>query len=132
MVQQKKLNEIPAVRWSVLAIVSFTMLGGYIITDVMAPLKPVLERELSWTSTEYGLFSGAFSWFNVFFLMIIFGGILLDKAGIRFTGMASCLVMLIGGVIKYAAIKGIEAMKNKELDVKSLQEYMAILNETKK
>ena len=32
----------------------------------------------------------------------------------------------------YAAIKGIEAMKNKELDVKSLQEYMAILNETKK
>lgn len=73
----------------------------------MAPLKPVLERELSWTSTEYGLFSGAFSWFNVFFLMIIFGGILLDKAGIRFTGMASCLVMLIGGAIKYAAIKGI-------------------------
>lgn len=107
MVQQKKLNEIAAVRWSVLAIVSFTMLGGYIITDVMAPLKPVLERELEWTSTEYGLFSGAFSWFNVFFLMIILGGILLDKAGIRFTGMAACFVMLVGGAIKYAAIKGL-------------------------
>lgn len=106
MAQRKKLDEIPAVRWSVLAIVSFTMLGGYMITDIMAPLKPVLERELGWSSTEYGLFSGAFSWFNVFFLMIIFGGIILDKAGIRFTGMASCLVMLIGGAIKYAAIKG--------------------------
>ena len=44
MVQQKKLNEIPAVRWSVLAIVSFTMLGGYIIPDVVAPLKPVLKE----------------------------------------------------------------------------------------
>lgn len=107
MAQQKKLNEIAAVRWSVLAIVSFTMLGGYIITDIMAPLKPVLERELSWTSTEYGLFSGAYSWFNVFFLMIIFGGILLDKAGIRLTGMLSCIVMLVGGAIKYAAIKGL-------------------------
>lgn len=107
MAQQRKIGEIAAVRWSVLAIVSFTMLGGYMITDIMSPLKPVLERELGWTSTEYGLFSGAYSWFNVFFLMIIFGGILLDKAGIRFTGMASCLVMLAGGALKYAAIKGL-------------------------
>ena len=41
-----------------------------------------------------------------------------------------CMITTIMGA--YAAIKGIEAMKNKELDVKSLQEYMAILNETKK
>ena len=50
---QKKLNDSKALRWSVLALVAFTMLCGYFLTDVMSPLKPMLEKELLWDSLDY-------------------------------------------------------------------------------
>ncbi len=103
---QKKLSDSKVARWTALAIVAFTMLCGYFLTDVMSPLKPMLEEELAWTSTDFGFFTSAYGWFNVFFLMLIFGGMILDKMGVRFTGMMSCILMLIGCAIKYAAVAG--------------------------
>lgn len=103
---QRKLSDSKAARWTALAIVAFTMLCGYFLTDVMSPLKPMLEEELAWTSTDFGIFTSAYGWFNVFFLMLIFGGMILDKMGVRFTGMGACCLMLIGCAIKYAAVAG--------------------------
>ena len=100
----KKLNDSKVARWTALGVVAFTMLCGYFLTDVMAPLKPMLEKELLWNSAEYGVFTSAYGWFNVFLLMLIFGGIILDKMGVRFTGLGSCLLMVIGVSIKYYAI----------------------------
>ena len=45
---KQKLNDSAVLRWSVLALVAFTMLCGYFLTDVMSPLKPMLEKELLW------------------------------------------------------------------------------------
>lgn len=101
---QKKLSDSPVARWSVLALVAFTMLCGYFLTDVMSPLKPMLEKELLWDSLDYGIFTSAYGWFNVFLLMLIFGGIILDKMGVRFTGMGACLLMVLGCGLKYYAI----------------------------
>ncbi|MDR2414869.1 MAG: MFS transporter [Odoribacteraceae bacterium] len=101
---QKSLRESTTARWIALAVVAFTMLCGYFLTDVMAPLKPMLEKELLWSSTEYGLFTSAYGWFNVFLLMLIIGGIILDKMGVRFTGLMSCILMVGGVAIKYYAI----------------------------
>lgn len=101
---QKKLSDSPAARWSAMAIVSFTMMCGYFITDVMAPLEDMLINELGWTSSEYGFFSGAYGYINVFLLMLFFGGIILDKCGIRITGTISCSLMLAGALIKWYAI----------------------------
>jgi len=100
----KSLKESKAARWFALVVVSFTMLTGYFLTDIMAPLKPLLEQEKAWSSTEYGLFTSAYGWFNVFLLMLIFGGMILDKMGIRFTGVSSVTLMLLGTFIKYYAI----------------------------
>ena len=86
---QQKLSDSKVARWSVLALVAFTMLTGYILTAVMSPLKPRLEEQLGWYSTEYGLFTSASGWFNVFLLMMVIGGIILDKQGVRFHGLAS-------------------------------------------
>lgn len=102
-----KISDSASVRWTVMILVSFTMMCGYILTDVMAPLKGVLESELGWNSSDYGIFSGAYGYLNVFLLMIIFGGLILDKFGIRFTGLTSALLMIIGTAIKYLAIEGI-------------------------
>ena len=101
---QKKMSDSPLLRWSVLALVAFTMLCGYFLTDVMSPLKPMLEKELLWDSLDYGIFTSAYGWFNVFLLMLIFGGIILDKMGVRFTGMGACLLMVFGCWLKYYAI----------------------------
>lgn len=70
----------------------------------MAPLKTMLEQELNWTSSEYGLFTSGYGWLNVFVFMLIISGIILDKMGVRFTGISATLVMLIGTSIKYWAI----------------------------
>lgn len=98
------LSESKAARWSALAVVAFTMLTGYYLTDVMAPLKGLLEGQLQWDSSDFGFFTSAYGWFNVFLLMLIFGGIVLDKMGVRFTGMGATIIMVIGILIKYWAV----------------------------
>lgn len=108
---QQKLSDSKAARWTALVIVSFTMMFGYFFTDVMSPLEPLLTaaREdgglgLGWSSDEYGFFSGAYGYFNVFLLLLFFGGIILDKFGIRFTGVMSTVLMFCGAVIKWWAV----------------------------
>jgi len=101
---RKSLRDSKTARWLALAMISFTMLCGYYLTDVMAPLKPLLEKELLWNSTEFGFFTSAYGWFNVFLLMLIFGGIILDRMGVRFTGKMATIIMVVGTSIKYWAI----------------------------
>jgi MFS family permease len=98
------LRDSKAARWTALAIISITMFAGYFLTDVMSPLKPMLESQLKWSSTEYGVFTSAYGWLNVFFVMLILGGIILDKMGVRFTGLMAAGVMVVGASIKYWAI----------------------------
>ncbi|HOI50362.1 MAG TPA: MFS transporter, partial [Prolixibacteraceae bacterium] len=101
---RKTLRESKVARWTALAVVAFTMLCGYYLTDVMAPLKGLLEGQLHWNSSEYGFFTSAYGWFNVFLFMLIIGGIILDKMGVRFTGLMAAIIMVIGTAIKYWAV----------------------------
>ena len=113
MVQQiqKKLSDSAAARWAALAIVSVTMMFAYFFTDVMSPLEPLLTAAkedgglgLGWTSDEYGFFSGSYGFFNVFLGLLFIGGIILDKFGIRFTGLMSTVLMFGGALIKWWAV----------------------------
>lgn len=101
---QKTLRDNPVARWGALAIVSITMMCGYFLTDVISPLESILTQN-GWTSSDYGFFSGAYGYINVFLFMLFFGGIILDKMGIRFTGIVSTFLMLAGATIKYYAFK---------------------------
>lgn len=101
---QEKLNDKAWARWSALFIVAFTMMAAYYVNDVMAPLKSMLESQLHWTSGEFGFFTGAYSFLNVFLLMLIWGGLILDKFGIRFTGLLATLLMVGGTTAEYIAI----------------------------
>ena len=105
----KKINDSPAARWTVLFIVATAMMMGYFVNDVMSPLETLLEMPrsqggLGWTPSDYGFFSGAGSFINVFLLMLFFSGIILDKMGIRFTGTLACSLMVLGTLIKYYAV----------------------------
>ena len=108
---QKKLSDSAAARWAALAIVSVTMMFAYFFTDVMSPLEPLLTAAkeegglgLGWTSDEYGFFSGSYGFFNVFLCLLFIGGIILDKFGIRFTGLMSTILMFGGALIKWWAV----------------------------
>jgi len=102
---QQSLRHSAAARWIALAIVSFTMLCGYYVADVMSPLKPMIEQQLGWSSSEYGFFTGSYAWFNVFLGMLVFGGMVLDKMGARFTGIMAGLMMVVGCGIKWWAVQ---------------------------
>ena len=101
---QQKLSDSKAARWTALIIVSVTMMMAYFFTDVMSPLEDMLSSDLKWNGSEYGFFSGAYGLINVFLLMLFFGGIILDKMGIRFTGVMATLLMFGGAVIKWYAV----------------------------
>lgn len=101
---RKTLRDNKAARWGALAIISITMFAGYFLTDVMSPLKPMLESEFGWSSTNYGIFTSAYGWLNVFLLLLIIGGIILDKMGVRFTGLMASAIMVVGASIKFWAI----------------------------
>lgn len=104
------LKDTP-VRWLVLILVSFTMFAAYLAADVFSPLKDMLEMHNLWTSEEYGWFSGAYSLFNVFLGMLIFGGIILDRKGIRFCGICSTALMVVGIAVKYWAVSSPELLE---------------------
>ena len=107
---RKKLSDSPVARWTALVIVAFTMMMAYFITDVASPLEDMLETPVSmgglgWSSTEYGFFSGSYGFINVYLLMLFFGGLILDKMGVRFTGVLACGLMVAGVFIKFYAIE---------------------------
>lgn len=97
-------------RWAALAIVAVTMMLGYFVAKEMSSIEDLLELPVSqgglgWTSSEYGFFAGSRSFFNVFCFMLFIGGIILDKMGVRFTGLLACLLMVAGVSINYYAIE---------------------------
>ncbi len=104
---KQTLRDSSKARWTALVILSFTMFAGYMFTEVISPLKPIMERSLGMNSTDYGFITSAYGIFNVFLLMLLFVGVFLDKFGIRISTIASALIMIIGGSIKYAAFKGL-------------------------
>ncbi len=95
----KILSESTPARWTALILVSLTMLSAYYFVDMIAPLQSLMEKTYGWTPSDYGFFSGSEYMLNVMGFLII-SGIILDKMGIRFTGLLSTGIMLGGGLIK--------------------------------
>ena len=115
----KKMNDSVLIRWMALSIVAFMMMAAYYVNDVMAPLKSMLETDLGWTSGEFGMFSGAYSFLNVFLLMLIWGGLILDRFGIRFTGLLAAFLMVVGTAAEYYAITRIGGSSSEILGFKA-------------
>ncbi len=102
---KRTLRDSAAARWTALAIVSFTMFAGYLFTDILAPLKPLLTSEMGWTSIDFGNYQLGYAIFNVLLFMLIISGFILDKKGIRFSLILSAFIMMLGAGIKYFALK---------------------------
>ncbi len=100
----QSLRESKKARWTALIVASFAMFGAYYFNYALSPLKPMLESILGWDSADFGTFNSSYAVLNVFLFMLVFSGIILDKMGIRFTGIMATSLMVVGTGINYFAL----------------------------
>lgn len=92
---KEKMNDSAAMRWGMLVLVSTVMFATYYINDIFSGMKGVMETQLRISSSDYGLLLSSVGWFNMIG-MIILGGIILDKWGIRKTGFVFVGIATLG------------------------------------
>ena len=98
------MNDKWYLRWGALILIASMMFFAYMFVDVMSPLKSLIESERGWSSSTFGTYAASEYFLNVFVAFLIFAGIILDKMGIRFTGLLSASLMVLGAGIKYIGI----------------------------
>ena len=99
----KLMNDSPAARWTALILIALMMFFGYMFVDVMSPLQALVENQRGWTPDIFGTYASAEYILNVCGFLII-AGVILDKMGIRFTGILSASMMFTGAALKYIGI----------------------------
>ena len=104
-IAQKKLNASAPMRWSVLVLISTLLFATYWFQDCLGPLKSLMESQYGFDSSQFGLLVASTTWANLA-LMIIVGGIALDKWGIRRTGTIFGVLAAVGAFIVSFASKG--------------------------
>ena len=100
---QKTLRDKAWARWLVLILVASMMFFAYMFVDILSPLASLLNDSLGWDQGVFGTYAAGEYLLNVFGFLII-AGIILDKMGVRFTGLLSASLMVIGAAIKYIGI----------------------------
>ena len=100
---QQKINDSITARWAALILIALMMFFAYMFVDTMSPLKSLIESQRGWDSTTFGTYAASEYFLNICGFLIV-AGIILDKMGIRFTGLLSASLMVIGAAIKYYGI----------------------------
>jgi MFS family permease len=84
-------------RWLVLVFISLAMFGNYYVYDCISPLADVLKARLGFTDANIGLLQAIYSIPNI--LMVLVGGIIIDRIGVRRATMAFGLTCFAGAVV---------------------------------
>ena len=100
---QKLMNDNPIARWGVLILVASMMFFAYMFVDVMSPLMSLVEGNLGWSSSTFGTYAASEFILNVCGFLLI-AGVILDKLGVRFSGILSAGLMVAGAAIKFIGI----------------------------
>src|SRR6202022_4059838 len=84
---QPFLSKMGNYRWKICALLFFATTINYIDRQVLGILAPQLQRELSWTESQYGLIVSSFQ--IAYAIGFLFMGRLMDKIGSRLGYMIS-------------------------------------------
>ena len=84
-------------------LVALMMFFAYMFVDVMSPLKSLVEGKLGWDSGVFGTYAASEYILNVCGFLII-AGVILDKLGVRFSGVLSAGLMVFGAALKFIAV----------------------------
>ena len=102
---RKTLRDSAGARWTALVLASLSIFGAYYFNYALSSIKPMLESVLGWNSEDFGTYTSAYAWFNVFLFMLIISGFILDKLGVRKTGLGATIIMFLGTALNYWAVK---------------------------
>ncbi len=103
---KKTLRDNAAMRWLVLILVSSLLFSTYWFQDFYSGLKALVETDLGFTSEQFGRMIGLTTIANMMG-MIIVGGIILDKWGIRIAGLVFGGLATLGGLISALGASGV-------------------------
>jgi len=92
---KQTLKDSAPMRWFIMILVSGLTFSTYWFQDFFSGLKPMMESQMGITSTQFGTLISLTTIANVFG-MIIVGGIILDKWGIRITGVVFGAIATLG------------------------------------
>ena len=86
-----------ALRWLAMVVISLAMFGSSYIYDSIGPLAKVLSDQLRYTDSDIGLLQAICSVPSIF--MVLLGGIVIDRIGVKKAGLIFTLICLAGVVI---------------------------------
>jgi MFS family permease len=86
-----------ALRWIAMVVISLAMFASSYIGDSIGPLAKVLADQLHYTDADIGLLQAISNMPNIF--MVLLGGIILDRIGVKKASMIFSLICLAGAVI---------------------------------
>ncbi|MFB0566115.1 MAG: MFS transporter [Candidatus Aminicenantaceae bacterium] len=104
---EKIKDSAQRIRWLILVIMGLVIFGAYYAYDAVSPIADFIIKDMGVTRAQYGLLFTYYSIPNL--IMVLLGGILLDKIGIRKAGslfVALCAV----GVLMTAAGSSFQVM----------------------
>ena len=84
-------------RWAVLIAISVAMFGNYYAYDSIGPVADSLQRDLGFTDTQIGTLNAIYSLPNI--VMVLIGGVIVDRYGARLATLAFATICAIGAVI---------------------------------
>lgn len=91
-------SQPPAIfRWAILIFISIAMFGNYYIYDSISPLADVLKSQLHFSDSDLGLLQGIYSFPNI--IMVLIGGIIIDRIGTRRSSLLFGFLILAGAFI---------------------------------
>ncbi|OGD24533.1 MAG: hypothetical protein A2Y69_10635, partial [Candidatus Aminicenantes bacterium RBG_13_59_9] len=89
-------------RWLVLALMSILLYGVYYAYNAVVPLADAIIKEFGISRAQYGLLYSYYSVPN--FLIVLIGGILVDKIGVRRAGLLFASLCVVGITLTAAAL----------------------------
>lgn len=86
-------------RWIVLAIMSLICFSQYYIYDSITPLGTLIKEQLGFSGAEYGLLFSFYAVANVFLLMLLFAGVVVDWLGLKVSGILYGFLCFLGAAL---------------------------------
>lgn len=73
------------------------MFGNYYVYDSIGPVADLLQKDLGFTDTQIGTLNAIYSFPNI--VMVLVGGVLVDRFGARRATLAFTMVCLLGALL---------------------------------
>ena len=102
---KRTLRSSAPMRWLVLFLISGLTFATYWFQDFYGGLKPIMESSMGFTSEEFGRLIGLTTIANMIG-MIMVGGMILDRWGIRVAGLLFGGLAVVGGALNALASTG--------------------------